>query len=255
MRKNMLISFFIVAGVLTAVTMGLLYLVQDDPVPDGLAMEQGIRESVVIPADQVTVTIPESDENLVRMIDFDALYQINPDVRTWVTIPGTNIDYYVMQERIVGEYFYLWNDIYGKKSSWGSCLTPAIPGDEPDAHFLIFGHRMKRAGVAFSNLHYFLEPAFFTENRYVYLYYPDRSERWHIWAACEALPDDIVYDIPYKLNSEQYGAMLGHLAADQAVLTDGQAPDASQETLILSTCHDNDTRMFLVCTLDKAYYY
>lgn len=255
MRKNLFIAYFAVICLLSVLSGGLFYLVRDDPVQDGLAVEQGIRESVVVPADEVTIRIPESDENLTRMIDFDALYAINPDVRTWLTIPGTNIDYYVMQERVVGEYYYLWNDIYGKKSTWGSCLTPAIPGNESDAHFLIFGHRMKKSGIAFSDLHYFLDQDFFMENRYVYLYYPDRSERWHIWAACEAMPDDIVYDIPYRLDSEQYANMLNHLATEQARLTDGVMPDASQETLILSTCHDNDTRMFLVCTLDKAYYY
>lgn len=204
-----------------------------------------------------TVYVDETDEMLLRRIDFTSLQAINPDTAAWVTIPDTNVDYYVMQEpegMPEGEYEYLWKDIEKKESKWGSIFMPYVP--EKGAVQLLFGHRMKDRTVAFSNMKLFLEQAYLDEHPYVYLYYPDRAERWRVWAACNADYMDVVYRIQpaYELGSPEYGALLLHIGNDLSKAGSGTA-SRDQPLLVLSTCYQDDVRMFIACVPDRAYYY
>ena len=46
------------------------------------------------------------------VIDFDALKKINPDVVSWITIPGTNIDYPLLQGKDNNQYLHtkIWKE-------------------------------------------------------------------------------------------------------------------------------------------------
>ena len=44
------------------------------------------------------------------VIDFDALKKINPDVVSWITIPGTNIDYPLLQGKDNNQYLHKWKE-------------------------------------------------------------------------------------------------------------------------------------------------
>lgn len=201
------------------------------------------------------MTEGQLDEYLLRRIDFNNLKAVNKDVRSWVYIPDTNIDYYVMQEQELGVYYYLWRDIYKNSSSWGSILTPKIPLNADDAHLLIFGHRMKNTNTAFSSLSKFRDAGYGAEHKYVYQYYPDHAERWRVWAVMNVQPNDDVYNMPYTLGSDEYGELLGSIAG-KAIWSDSSVkPDSSVRVTALSTCHDNDTRFVVVCVPDLAYYY
>lgn len=200
------------------------------------------------------------DANFLRKVDFGALQAINSDATRWFYIPDTTIDSYVMQEQTVGEYYYLWKDIYKKYSNSGSLLTPKIPLDMPDAHLLIFGHRISsRSDVAFSSLrNYYATAESASAYPYVYLYYPDRVERWRVWAVSDMNASDSVYSMPYELGSDAYASMLADVGAKARYeLCDG--PDALTNTLFLSTCNGtrsgSDVRLVVACVPDAVYYY
>ena len=226
-----------------------------------VSVVQGIREQVVLSPDEVTVRIPEPDKNLTRQIDFSELSAINSDVLSWIYMPDTNVDYYVMQEPAGmpdGEYKYIWRDIYGEENSWGSIFTPYIPGGEgADAHLILFGHRMRDRTLGFSNLREFLDADYMASHPYVYLYYPEYSQRWRVWTACNPdFTDDIYRIVPrYELGSAEYGELLLHIEEDLAEVTDGERPDVNTPILVLSTCYQDDTRMCVICALDKTYEY
>lgn len=194
------------------------------------------------------------DVNLLRKIDFDHLQEINGDAERWIYIPDTNIDYYVLQEQITGRFRYLWRDIYGNSSSWGSIFIPAQ--GEDDAHLLIFGHHMQTHEYAFATITEYVSYDFAAEHPYVYIYYPDHAERWAVWCAGHVYGNDMVYQTPYLTETQEYQELLDHIVQmSEVTLTD--APSFDEDVLVLSTCHrawgGASGRCIVACRLDQTY--
>lgn len=200
------------------------------------------------------------DSNLLRRIDFDELTVKNSDATRWLYVPGTKLDSPVMQEQVPGRYFY---DLRGFNKQWNGCgsfLVPAHSGEISDAHTLILGHRMNsyNGEWQFSELPIRWGSKQGAEAyQYVYVYHKDRAQRWRVWAGMDADPEDMIYDTPYRLGSDDYENMLNHIA-EYSRYTVGDRPTKTNETLILSTCSQVGyvwKRFALTCVLDAEYYY
>lgn len=174
-------------------------------------------------------------------IDFDTYLEISRDVYAYLYIPGTYVSYPVMREFEVSpdEYYYLTRDMYGNKNTWGSILTPMLPeNDLEDPHLLLFGHNMDDMDVGFTGLKSWYETEQSWEDyRYIYLYYPDRSEKWEVWAACSVKNTDMVYTLDYQPESREYKALIDHLYSTSVYRSPSfTKPDISENILVLSTC-------------------
>jgi len=91
----------------------------------------------------------------------------NDDIVAFIYIAGTNISYAVLQGN--DNNFYLHRDIYGYANQAGSIFLDYT--NRPcfgDRNSIIYGHNM-RNGTKFHDLRYFLEPDFFSANRYIIL--------------------------------------------------------------------------------------
>ncbi len=200
-----------------------------------------------------------SENPMKRRIDFDRLHEVNPDIARWLSIPGTIVEYPVMQEKTPGVYYYLWRDMEGNKNGWGSLLLPAIEDTTDMAHTIVFGHKTSRGDYAFATLPKYNSGTYYEDNPYVYLYYPNRVERWEIWMGGNVLGTDMVYRLPYTLGSERYEDLLGWIQSKAEVGTN-IAPDKNTETLVLSTCNDRfggdqEGRYILAAKPSLFYYY
>ena len=97
-----------------------------------------------------------------RILDEMAeVYALNPDLVGWLTIPGTNMDYPVVQPADeAGMQYYLDHDFYGKKNKNGvlimDCLCDAYT---PSYNLLISGHHLSN-GQMFSHLTDYAEKSF-----------------------------------------------------------------------------------------------
>lgn len=249
----------------------ILRNVRDDNVieEDNRVVEE-IKEQVIITPPPQPTQPPEEephentiDENLLRRVDFDTLQERNADAQRWIYIPDTNIDYYVMQEpefKSDGSYMYLHRDIDKNWSSWGSILTVKGPNDNiEDAHLLVFGHHMMDKTVAFSNLHnYYATEEDADSHKYIYMYYPNHSERWVVWTVVEGLSSDAVYEIPYELGTSAYEELIEDI--DSKGLYDRvDKPSNNTKTLVLSTCNGRvggtPYRFYVVAVPEARYYY
>ena len=97
------------------------------------------------PAASVSIT-PFSDptrDSQGRLLQFKELLAECTDVKGWLTIPDTNIDYVVTQGRADAPNYYLDKDIYGNYSKAGT-LYLDIRGSVEDntRNFVIHGHNM-----------------------------------------------------------------------------------------------------------------
>ena len=130
---------------------------------------------------QVTI---DADDPIYRKIDFAAAQAVNPDVYAWIWIPGTNVDYPILQSQTEEDAYYLDHTIERKAGLPGSIYTEKYnKTDFSDPVNLIYGHDMKN-GSMFANLHMYEDRAFFDSNPYIYIYLPNNQAlKYRIFAA------------------------------------------------------------------------
>lgn len=126
---------------------------------------------------------PEPEDTPVEIpIDFAALQERNPDVYAWITVPGTSVDYPILQSETDNSY-YLTHTIDGEEKPEGSIYTENYNSkDFEDPNTIIYGHNMKN-GSMFRTLHDYMDKSFFDTNREVIIYTPDAIRHYQIFAA------------------------------------------------------------------------
>lgn len=93
---------------------------------------------------------------------FRELLAINPDVRGWITLDGTNIDYPILQGE--SNLDYINQDVYGDFALAGSIfLDSRNHPDFSDRYNLLFGHHMVNH-LMFGDLDLYKEGSFFRKN-------------------------------------------------------------------------------------------
>lgn len=123
-----------------------------------------------------------SEETAVIPVKFGELQSVNPDVYAWITVPGTEIDYPILQHPSDNSY-YLMHNIDGSYGYPGCIYTENLNSkDFTDNNTVIYGHNMKN-GSMFAQLHKFEDPDFFRGNREVLIYLPDEVLHYTIFAA------------------------------------------------------------------------
>ncbi len=132
--------------------------------------------------EEVSVDVDPNDP-MYRKIDFAAAQGTNPDVYAWIWIPGTNVDYPILQSATEPDDYYLNHTIEKKEGLPGTIYTEKYNKTVfNDPVNVVYGHDMKN-GSMFANLHKYEEQEFFNNNPYVYIYLPDRTLKYRVFAA------------------------------------------------------------------------
>ena len=169
--------------------------------------------------------------------DFAGLQEINPDVYAWLYIPDTSINYPVVQRAGDADY-YLRRDINGNDSTAGTLFTQYYNHtDWTDNLTVIYGHNM-HDGSMFATLHNFEDSVFFEEHPYIYLYTPEYTLVYQVFAAY-SFPDTHLL-LNYTMNDHDSFAFY----LDQVMSQDGLGINinrdmevtADDRVLTLSTC-------------------
>lgn len=115
----------------------------------------------------VEVTDPETGEKVTVLSSFAELYVMNNDMVGWLSIPGTDISYPVMQTPDNVDYYLKRN--FDKEYSSRGCLYAREVCDvfAPSDNITIYGHHM-RDGSMFAGLDAYMEQAYFEEHPYIY---------------------------------------------------------------------------------------
>ncbi len=131
----------------------------------------------------------------VNPINFEDLQAINPDIYAWVYVPDTGVDYPIFQSnQDEDDNFYLHRNIYKEYEYQGVVYTQkGNARDFTDRVTVVYGHNMLNDSM-FSNLDMFLEPEFFDEHPYFYIYTPGHILTFEIVSAHQ-------YDKRHILNS------------------------------------------------------
>lgn len=183
--------------------------------------------------DKVVVDAPDPYD---VKIDFASLAEVNPDIYAWIKVPGTNIDYPVLQNAEMPDDYYLNHTIEKEATLPGSIYTEKynVTGFT-DPVTVMYGHTLKD-GTMFSELKKYRDKEFFDENPYIYVYVPAGRFKYQIFAAV-AFDDRYIlgsYAFQEQADFESYiteikSCMDGNINSDIAI---------DSRVLTLSTCID-----------------
>jgi sortase B len=177
-----------------------------------------------------------SEDGSPSLAELQALY---PDVRAWLSVDGTNIDYPVVQGKT--NDVYLNHAVDGSYSMSGSIfLDSRNAADFTDMYNLIYGHHMA-GNVMFGELTDFLDAQYFQEHKTGWLYLADRTYKIYWFASIETLSyDEMLYTMTESDSEELCQERLDYIQ-QQATQYRDIGVTADQQLISLSTCLDTST--------------
>ncbi len=217
------------------------------------AAKQAETEAVIIETETEEETETETEEvqNAFdipeKNLDWVSLYAENKDIYAWIYIPGTQVDYPVLQSTSDDTY-YLNHNIDGSYGKPGCIYTEKINSkDFTNYNTVLYGHNMKN-GEMFGCLHDYEDKTFFDENPYVYVYTEEKTYVYEIFAAYTATNAHILNTNDFStqegfadyLDNVVYNkALTGNFRNDTRVTSDNRI-------ITLSTCTSNSSKRWLV---------
>lgn len=120
-----------------------------------------------------------------KAVDIKALQENeNEDIYAWITVPGTVIDYPVLQHP--EELDYYLNHNVDHSSGYPGCIYSqnlnSREWDDPNT--VLYGHNMKN-GSMFAGLHHYEDLEFLEGNQYIYIFTQNHVRVYHIFGAYE----------------------------------------------------------------------
>lgn len=217
------------------------------------AAKQAETEAVIIETETEEETETETEEvqNAFdipeKNLDWSSLYAENKDIYAWIYIPGTQVDYPVLQSASDDTY-YLNHNIDGSYGKPGCIYTEKINSkDFTNYNTVLYGHNMKN-GEMFGCLHDYEDKTFFDENPYVYVYTEEKTYVYEIFAAYTTTNAHILNTNDFStqegfadyLDNVVYNkALTGNFRNDTRVTSDNRI-------ITLSTCTSNSSKRWLV---------
>lgn len=178
------------------------------------------------------------------------LQEINPDVRAWLTVYETNIDYPVVQGET--DWDYINTDIYGEFALSGSIfLDSRNSPDFSDAYNIVYGHHMDNGGM-FGDVVEFVNTSYFQAHPTGRLYLPDATYDITLFACVQTdAYDSMIYN-PTP-SDKDVGRLLAYIQ-DNAVQSRDIGVKESDQIIGLSTCAEAQTngRVVIFGRLDRV---
>ena len=113
-------------------------------------------------------------------IDWDAL---PASVVAWVRVPGTTVDYPIVQGRPESPDFYLTHDANGERSAWGAPYIDAGCAQGAESPLVIvYGHHMSD-GTMFAPLAQYSSRGFAEGHRTIWVYTREKEIELEVFAA------------------------------------------------------------------------
>ena len=174
---------------------------------------------------------------------FSQLQKINPDVKAWITLEGTQIDDVVVQGDDDQEY--LNKNVYGEYAMSGSLfLDSRCSGSFREPYQLIYGHHMEKHRM-FGDLDLYLKKDFFEKHTSGTLMIPGQTWPLQILAVMKAdASDERIFD-PQTGTTDPEG-LLKEIEKKKVYVHTGllekvKKAESKYSILALSTCSTGKT--------------
>lgn len=211
-----------------------------DEIYDSIQKEVSIRKDESISSEPSSHENPEND----FLVDLSSLKEINPDTIGWIRIPGTSIDYPILQTGSNEDY--LRTTITGETNKAG-CIFADYRSEQPFycANTIVYGHNLLN-GKMFSDLMNYEDSSWYQDHPQVFIQTSDRVQIYEIYSCYRTAADSRTYTFGLKTSTEAYADYLEN-TIKQALYSTGIKPADTEQILTLSTCtNESETERFVV---------
>lgn len=165
-------------------------------------------------------------------IDFDALQKVNDDVKAWIYLKDTVIDYPVMQT--TNNDYYLYHMFNGEENGAGSIFVD-YRNENPfqDFNTIIYGHRMKD-GSMFRSLVDYRDADFYNAHKTMLLTTPDAKYDVHVFSVVTVPATSDLYQLEFADDAEKQ-AYIDRVISESETKMDVSV-SASDRIVMMSTC-------------------
>lgn len=187
------------------------------------------------------------------IFDWDALRALNPDVVGWIVVPGTNINYPIVQTTNNEHYLYR---LFDSTSSGTGAIFADYEGSATlkGQNNIIYGHNMFD-GSMFSDILMYSDQDYFDTHRAVYLCTPELNYELSALATINVAEDAPLRQFSFEDQAAFSAYLEQTLAFPTAAAPDLPARIAETESFYsLVTCEtfDASRRIILCCTLVRS---
>ena len=187
--------------------------------------------------------VEETEEPFVLYLpDFAYLRGINSDIIGWIQLPGTKINYPIVQGS--DNEYYLNHTVNGEENSGGAIfMDAAIQDGFNDKNAIIYGHNLK-SGAMFSRLNRYARKSFWDANRYIYITTPFGMSVYEVFSAYQTTADADVYY--YGFSEDHYYQEYLDRIQSYSIFRAGVSVGVEDTIITLSTCANDTTQRFIV---------
>lgn len=178
------------------------------------------------------------------------LKKLNPDVKAWIQVPKTNIDYPVVQGQ--DDMEYINKNVYGEFELSGAIFLSCLNKDDfSDPYNLVYGHNMKNGGM-FADVADFTNKEYFETHQKGKLYLTDATRKIRFFACMKVTAADAKIYHPDEYRKENLKDLLDYIQANAVQYRDVNVADENS-LIALSTCSEAETngRVVLIGKLER----
>ncbi len=177
-----------------------------------------------------------------------------PDIYGWITIPGTNIDYPVVQG--TDNQFYVEHTADKKINVSGAIFVDFRQKKAPEStqNLVLYGHNIRTWGTMFNGLVNYLYEDFYKTHPTVNFYTYNGIYEYTIFSVCETDIHSNYTDI-YFSNDSEFESFCQDTLNRSLYTRDGITIDKNSKLITLSTCSNSfngDKRYSVVAVLTNV---
>lgn len=166
------------------------------------------------------------------------LKKLNPDVKAWIQVARTNIDYPVVQGK--DDMEYINKNVYGEFELSGAVFLSCLNSEDfSDSYNLIYGHNMKNGGM-FADVVDFTNKKYFDKHKKGTLYLTGQTKKIQFFACMKTDAADAYIYQPDRYHKENLGELIRYIKEHAQQYRNIKVTD--EDTLVaLSTCSEAET--------------
>jgi len=204
--------------------------------------------------EELSVSI-KTEEGIRPYEYYRDIYTKNDDMIGWLRIPGTDIDYPVMQT-VDSPDFYLDHGFDGQKSVYGALYVQENCSILNSDNLIIYGHNMKD-GKMFSDLCRYADKSFYNDHRIIYF---DTLDIFGTYEIVYVFRTEVYKDGCFKYynfvnarNEDDFESFI-QKCDDMKLYDTGVSAEYGDRLITLSTCapYAKNGRMVVVAKQVKA---
>lgn len=172
----------------------------------------------------------------------------NPDIKGWIKIEGTNIDYPLLWSG--NDNDYLRHTCFGDYNVLGSIfIWQQNNPDFSDQNTLVFGHNTWN-GQMFGQLKKYKKQSFFESHSVIVISMPEKTIKYKIVSAYTTTTGSDIYSSSFK-SKEEYKQWLNDKLERSVINTSATKATGEEQTIVLSTCAKSKSNKRFVVVAER----